>query len=74
MNATTDSKLYDDFSPEAAKETLVDVNAGRSHAEALEEYLYTDEAKEEYTARLKAEWADEGQSYSGLAPAIRTTP
>ena len=58
LDATTYSKLYDDFGPEAAAETLADVNEGRIRAETLEKYLYTDETKEEYSARLKAEWAD----------------
>ncbi|MDM8289238.1 hypothetical protein QUW41_07960 [Slackia piriformis] len=58
LDATTYSKLYDDFGQEAADETLADVNAGRISAETLEKYLYTDETKEEYSARLKAEWAD----------------
>ena len=59
IDATTFSKLYDDFGEEAARETLADVNEGRISAETLEKYLYSDETKEEYSARLKAEWADE---------------
>lgn len=58
IDATTFSKLYDDFGEEAARETLADVNEGRISAEALEKYLYSDETKEEYSTRLKAEWAD----------------
>lgn len=58
IDATTFSKLYDDFGEETARETLADVNEGRISAETLEKYLYSDETKEEYSARLKAEWAD----------------
>lgn len=58
IDATTFSKIYDDFGEEAARETLADVNEGRISAETLEKYLYSDETKEEYSARLKAEWAD----------------
>ena len=58
IDATTFSKLYDDFGEEAERETLADVNEGRISAETLEKYLYSDETKEEYSARLKAEWAD----------------
>lgn len=55
LDAISFCKLVDDFGEEAAAETLADVNEGRISAETLEEYLYTDETKEEYSARIKAE-------------------
>lgn len=52
------SKIYDMFGEEAARDTLEDVNSGKIRESTLEKYLYTDETKEEYTARLRAEYAD----------------
>lgn len=52
------SKIYDMFGEEAAKDTLNDVNQGKIRESTLEKYLYTDETKEEYAARLRAEYAD----------------
>ena len=52
------SKIYDMFGEDAAKETLKDVNEGRIRESTLEEYLYTDESKGDYAARLRAEYAD----------------
>lgn len=52
------SKIYDMFGEEAAKDTLNDVNQGKICESTLEKYLYTDETKEEYAARLRAEYAD----------------
>ena len=52
------SKLMDMFGEEAARDTLRDVNEGRVSETLIEKYLYTDETKEEYTARLQAEFAD----------------
>ena len=43
------------FGEEAAKDTLKDVNDGRIRESTFEKYLYTDETKEEYTARLHIE-------------------
>ena len=54
----TYSKLYDDFGEEAANQTLADVQDGRISVNTLEKYLYTDETKEEYSARLKEEYKD----------------
>ena len=51
-------KIYDMFGEEAARDTLNDVNSGRVRESTIEKYLYTDETKEEYTARLRAEYAD----------------
>ena len=48
----------DEFGEEAAKQTLEDVNEGRCSADTLEKYLYTDETKDEYSARLKKEYED----------------
>lgn len=53
LDATTFCKLLDEFGEEAATQTLNDVNEGRCSAQTLEKYLYTDETKEEYSARLK---------------------
>ena len=53
LDATTFCKLLDVFGEDAARQTLDDVNEGRCSAETLEKYLYTDETKEEYSARLK---------------------
>ena len=58
MDLINFSKIYDMFGEEAAKDTLEDVNSGRVRESTLEKYLYTDETKEEYTARLRAEYAD----------------
>ena len=55
LDATTFCKLYDEFGEEAASQTLEDVNEGRISSETLEKYLYTDETKDEYSARIKAE-------------------
>ena len=58
LDATTFCKLLDEFGEEAAKQTLEDVNEGRCSADTLEKYLYTDETKGEYSARLKKEYED----------------
>ncbi|MCH4285405.1 MULTISPECIES: hypothetical protein [Bacillota] len=58
LDATTFCKLLDEFGEEAAKQTLEDVNEGRCSADTLEKYLYTDETKDEYSARLKKEYED----------------
>ena len=58
MDIINFSKIYDMFGEDAAKDTLKDVNEGRIRESTLEKYLYTDETKEEYTARLRAEYAD----------------
>ncbi len=52
------SKIFDMFGEEAARDTLNDVNQGKISEATLEKYLYTDETKEEYEARLKAEYKD----------------
>ena len=41
-----------------AASTLNDVNSGRVRESTIEKYLYTDETKEEYAARLRAEYAN----------------
>ena len=46
------------FGEDAARDTLNDVNEGRVRASTIEKYLYTDETKEEYSQRLKAEYKD----------------
>lgn len=46
------------FGEEAARDTLKDINSGRVRESTIEKYLYTDETKEEYTARLQTEYAD----------------
>lgn len=58
LDGTTFCKLLDEFGEEAAAQTLDDVNFGRCSAEVLEKYLYTDETKEDYSARLKKEYED----------------
>lgn len=58
MDIINFSKIYDMFGEEAARDTLEDVNSGKIREETLEKYLYTDETKEEYAARLRAEYAD----------------
>ena len=52
------SKIFDMFGEDAAQDTLEDVNSGRVRESTIEKYLYTDESKEEYAARLRAEYAD----------------
>lgn len=51
-------KIFDMFGEEAARDTLEDVNSGKVRESTLEKYLYTDETKEEYTSRLRSEYAD----------------
>ena len=51
-------RIYDMFGEDAANDTLRDVNEGRIRESSLEKYLYVDETKEEYTARLRAEYAE----------------
>ena len=58
MDLINFSKIYDMFGEQAAKDTLNDVNSGKVRESVIEKYLYTDETKEEYTARLRAEYAD----------------
>ena len=58
MDLINFSKIYDLFGEDAAKDTLKDVNEGRIRESTLEKYLYTDESKDEYAARLRAEYAD----------------
>lgn len=58
MDLINFSKIYDMFGEQAAKETLNDVNSGRVRESVIEKYLYTDESKEEYAERLRAEYAD----------------
>ena len=52
------SKIYDMFGEEAAGDTLNDVNEGKIRESTLEKYLYTDETKDKYAARLKKEYED----------------
>ena len=58
MDLINFSKIFDMFGEEAARDTLEDVNSGRVRESTIEKYLYTDETKEEYTTRLRAEYAD----------------
>ena len=58
MDLINFSKIYDMFGEQAAKETLNDVNSGRVRESVIEKYLYTDESKEEYAERLRAEYAE----------------
>lgn len=58
LDAVTFCKLFDMFGEDAARDTLNDVNEGRVRASTIEKYLYTDETKEEYSQRLKAEYND----------------
>lgn len=58
MDIINFSKIYDMFGEDAAKDTLKDVNEGRIRESTLEKYLYTDETKDEYAARLRAEYSD----------------
>ena len=58
MDLINFSKIFDMFGEEAARDTLADVNSGRVRESTIEKYLYTDETKEEYAARLRAEYAN----------------
>lgn len=58
MDLINFSKIFDMFGEKAARETLEDVNSGKIRESTLEKYLYTDESKEEYTARLQSEYTD----------------
>lgn len=51
-------KIFDMFGEEAAKDTFKDVSDGKIRESTLEKYLYTDESKEDYTRRLRSEYAD----------------
>ena len=59
LDATSFSKLYDDYGVDVANAVLYSVNTGHVTAEEVERKIYEDESKEDYSARLKAEWADE---------------
>lgn len=58
MDLINFSKIFDMFGEDAARDTLDDVNSGRVRESTIEKYLYTDETKEEYAARLRAEYSD----------------
>lgn len=58
MDLINFSKIFDMFGEDAAQDTLEYVNSGRVRESTIEKYLYTDESKEEYAARLRAEYAD----------------
>lgn len=58
MDLINFSKIFDMFGEDAARDTLEDVNSGRVRESTIEKYLYTDETKAEYAARLRAEYAD----------------
>ena len=58
LDAINFSKIFDMFGEQAARDTLNDVNEGKISETTLEKYLYTDETKEQYAARLKAEYED----------------
>lgn len=51
-------KIFDMFGEDAAKDTFKDVSEGKIRESTLEKYLYTDESKEDYTRRLRSEYAD----------------
>lgn len=55
LDAINFCKLLDLFGEKAANDTLKDVNEGRIKESTIEKYLYTDETKEEYIKRLRAE-------------------
>lgn len=59
LDATSFSKLYDDYGAEVANAVLYSVNTGHVTTEEVERKIYENESKEDYSARLKAEWADE---------------
>ena len=58
MDIINYSKIYDTFGEKAASDTFDDVKSGKVKESTLEKYLYTDETKEEYAARLRSEYAD----------------
>lgn len=58
LDAINFSKILDTYGEEAAYQTLNDVNKGIIKESTLEKYLYTDETKDEYAARLKEEYKD----------------
>lgn len=70
MDLINFSKIFDMFGEDAARDTLDDVNSGRVRESTIEKYLYTDETKEEYAARLRAEYSDwelGGGKYANVA-------
>ncbi len=58
LDAINFCKIFDMFGEDAARDTLADVNSGKIRESTIEKYLYTDETKDEYAARLRAEYAD----------------
>ena len=58
MDCINFCRIFDMFGEQAAQDTLRDVNEGRIRESTLEKYLYEDETKEAYTARLRAEYAE----------------
>lgn len=58
MDLINFSKICDMFGEEVMRDTLNDVNEGRVRESTIEKYLYEDETKEEYTERLRAEYAE----------------
>ena len=58
LEAINFCRILDMFGEQAAQDTLKDVNDGKIRESTLEKYLYIDETKEEYTARLRSEYAE----------------
>ena len=58
LDAINFCRILDMFGEQAAQDTLKDVNDGKIRESTLEKYLYIDETKEEYTARLRSEYAE----------------
>lgn len=58
LDAINFCRIYDMFGEEAAMDTSKDVSEGKIRESTLEKYLYLDETKEEYTARLRAEYTE----------------
>lgn len=55
LDSTNFLRIFDLFGEQAAKDTLKDVNEGKISEKLLEKYLYKDETKEHYAARIKKE-------------------
>ena len=58
LDATTFCKLFDMYGDEAAGNILDDANAGIASSKAIEDWIFVDQTKEEYSNWLKNEYKD----------------
>ena len=58
MDITNFCRIMDMFGEKAAKDTFKDVADGKIKESTLEKYLYKDESKEDYDAKLMDRFKD----------------